>query len=402
MAFFLTCLRPDVPPDTAATRVAKWLFAVAGLALSGPVLAAEFQPEALGQIAELPSPNPDHWVVIHDLSFNHMREGKLYLVDPSAESIGGQMRGIMSADFIASFASSASRNEYYVIETFHSRGGRGGERTDVVSIYDPATLSVTAEIVIPSKRLTGMPNRYQTALVDDDRYLLIYNFTPSQSVTVVDLEERSVLGEVATAGCTFTFPTGKRGFSSLCSDGGMLTTRLKKDGSLADTSRIAPFNDVINDAMFARPAEIDGTFYFPTFTGNVVPIDMGGEEAEVGESWSLVTAAERKAGWRPGGPWPTVGMPDGRMFVLMHADGGEGTHKNGGDQVWIFDADKGERIGQIELARWGVALGASAAEEPQLLVTGAEPVVDVYANDGTHVRTLAVQASTPLLVFGVR
>jgi methylamine dehydrogenase heavy chain len=379
------------------------VFATTFVALgAGHASAEEFEPEALGQVAELPSPNPDHWVVVQDLSFNHMREGKLYLVDPTAESIGGQMRGIMSADFIASFAQSARRNEYYVIETFHSRGGRGGERTDVVSIYDPGTLAVSAEIVIPAKRLTGMPNRYQVALLDDDRYLVIYNFTPSQSVTVVDLENRVVMGEVAIAGCSFVFPTGKRGFSSLCSDGGLLTTRLDKDGSLDDTSRIKPFNDVIDDAMFARPAEIDGVFYFPTFTGNLVPIDMSGADARVGESWSLTTPAERAQGWRPGGPWPAAGHPDGRLYLLMHADGGEGTHKNGGDQVWVFDAASGERLDRIELARWGIALAMSGAQEPQLLVTGAEPVVDVYQADGAHVRTLAIEASTPLLVYGVR
>jgi hypothetical protein len=54
----------------------------------------------------LPLPNPEHWVLIHDLVFGHLREGRLYLVDPAAESMGGQMRGIISADFIASFAQS--------------------------------------------------------------------------------------------------------------------------------------------------------------------------------------------------------------------------------------------------------------------------------------------------------
>ena len=36
-------------------------------------------------------------------------------------------------------------------------------------------------------------------------------------------------------------------------------------------------------------------------------------------------------------------------------------------------------MGQIELVRWGVALGVSAADQPQLLVTGAEPVVGEQA-----------------------
>ncbi len=86
---------------------------VAGLVAAAAAYAAaeEFEPEPLGQVAELPSPNPEHWVIIQDLSFNHMREGKLYLVDPAADSIGGQMRGMLSADFIASFTQSARRNE---------------------------------------------------------------------------------------------------------------------------------------------------------------------------------------------------------------------------------------------------------------------------------------------------
>ncbi len=381
-------------------RIFVFVLVAAASAIS--FAADQFEPEALGQIAELPSPNPDHWVVIHDLSFNHMREGKLFLVDPYAESVSGQLRGMMSADFIASFLVSARREEYYVIESFHSRGGRGGERTDVVTIYDPATLSVVDEIIIPAKRLSGMPHRYQVALLDDDRYMIVFNFTPAQSVTVVDLEGRQVLGEVPVPGCMFAYPTGKRGFSSLCSDGGMLTTRLGEDGSVAGTDRVAPFNDVVNDAMFARPAEIDGVFYFPTFTGNVVPIDMRGEAARPGEGWSLTTASERSLGWRPGGLWPTVGDGNGRLYVLMHGHGAEGTHKDGGDQVWIFDAANGKQIGKIELVRWGIALSVSTGERPQLMVSGAEPVVDVYETDGTHVRTLGVDMSTPLLVHGVR
>jgi len=394
MAFFLTSARRGL-------IVAMMVAMIAVLTPAG-VRAAEFEAEPLGQIVELPSPNPDHWVVIHDIAFNQMREGKLILVDPAADSLGGQIRGIMSADFIASFAQSARRNEYYVVETFFARGGRGGERTDVVSIYDPGTLALTHEIVIPPKRLSGMPHRYQVALLDNDRYMLIYNFTPSQSVTVVDLEARQVLSEVSIAGCAFVFPTGPRGFSSLCSDGGLLTTRLKEDGSVADSHRVKPFNDVIDDAMFGRPAQIGGVLYFPTFTGNLVPIDVSGADASVGAAWSLTTPEERAAGWRPGGAWPAIGNPDGRIYVLMHPNGHEGTHKDGGSEVWIFDAAKGERLGRIVLARWGIALGMSAAAQPQLLVTGAEPVVDVYEADGTHVKTLAVQAATPLLVYGVR
>ena len=69
MAFFLTLARRGL-------NVAMMVAMVAVLTPAG-VRAAEFEAEPLGQIAELPSPNPEHWVVIHDIAFNHMREGKL-------------------------------------------------------------------------------------------------------------------------------------------------------------------------------------------------------------------------------------------------------------------------------------------------------------------------------------
>ncbi len=56
------------------------------LALSGGIThAADFQPEVIGQVASVPSPHPAHWLVVHDLAFNHMREGKLFIVHFATE-----------------------------------------------------------------------------------------------------------------------------------------------------------------------------------------------------------------------------------------------------------------------------------------------------------------------------
>ncbi|MFX8934007.1 amine dehydrogenase large subunit, partial [Acinetobacter baumannii] len=73
----------------------------------------------------------------------------------------------------------------YSPETYFSRGTRG-ERTDVVTLYDPAHLSVIGEISVPPKRSSNMPMLSNAQLTDDGRFLMIYNFTPAQSITVVD------------------------------------------------------------------------------------------------------------------------------------------------------------------------------------------------------------------------
>ncbi|HTC15660.1 MAG TPA: amine dehydrogenase large subunit, partial [Steroidobacteraceae bacterium] len=75
-------------------------------------------------------------------------------------------------------------------------------------------------------------------------------------------------------------------------------------------------------------------------------IDLSGPQPAFAPTWSLVSAAERGQ-WRPGAE--QVGALHrtlGRLYVPMHK-GGEGTHKDGGTEIWVFDTTRHERI-----ARW--------------------------------------------------
>ncbi len=65
--------------------------------------------------------------------------------------------------------------------------------------------------------------------------------------------------------------------------------------------------------------------------------------------WSLVSSSE--AGhWRPGGQQlGAIQRRMGRLYVAMHR-GGEGSHKQGGTEIWVFDLGTHRR-----LARWPVA-----------------------------------------------
>ena len=217
------------------------------LALATAMLAAStghaqnFQPESLGQVDRLPATYPDHWLVIHDATFFHMREGRVLFVDPDADNVGGQFRGMVSANFMAHYEQGSSRGEHYVIETFFSRGGRGGDRTDVVTIYDAASLDVEGEIVIPPRKVSSMPEIFGTALIAGERLLVVYNFSPGQSITVyVDLEKREFVAEYPISGCALVIPTGASGVTSLCSDGALLTTVLTAGGELAGSHRTDP------------------------------------------------------------------------------------------------------------------------------------------------------------------
>ena len=117
----------------------------------------------------------------------------------------------------------------YSPETYFSRGTRG-ERTDVISLYDPAHLSFISEIQIPPKRSSNLPMMANAQLTDDGRFLMVYNFNPGQSITVVDTQTRKFVGEIESSGCALIYPTGNRSFFSICADGALLNTVIDDTG----------------------------------------------------------------------------------------------------------------------------------------------------------------------------
>ena len=383
-------------------RPSRWVGGVAALLAIGAA-AADFAPEPMNVNLSLPDTYPEHWLVVHDAAFFHMREGRYLFVDPHADTVGGQVRGLLSADFIAHYEQSAARGEHYVIESFFARGGRGGERTDVVTIYDAASLAVSGEVIIPPRKLSSMPERLATGLVAEDKLLVVYNFTPGQSLTVVDLEKREFVAEHGIAGCSLAIPTGDSGVTSLCGDGAFLTTTLSNGGASAASVRSeAVFADE-SDPMFEKAGITGGVAYFPTFKGDVLPVDVSGDAAMPGERWPLASVEEKAAGWRPGG-WQLVAADHlGRLYVLMNPNGADGSHKDGGGEVWVFDAAAKKRIMRIPLPKWGISVGVSNAEQPLLVVTNGELGLETYSTaTGEMVKTLAVSTQTPFIVRGVQ
>lgn len=362
---------------------------------------APLKAEPIGIINKLAVPYPEHWIIAHDAAFFHFVEGKLFVIDPTAETVGEQMKGQISISFIGQFIQGTARPEMYVAETFYSRGTRG-VRTDVVTIWSKDELAPIAEIILPTKRSNTMPERYALQLINDDKFLLVFNLTPATSVTVIDLDSREVVNEVPIPGCSLIYPTGPSGFSSICSNGGFYTVQLDQKGQVASNERIAPFFDTDKTPLFEKPAIINGVAYFPTFSGNVQLIDLNGTVPEIGELWSLTSDDEKKKGWRPGG-WQLNGTDDqGRMYILMHPEGHNGTHKDGGPEVWVYDVTERKRVQRIKLENWGVSLAVTRGTNPVMVVTNANMQLDVYdANSGSFQQTLSdIVMETPFVVYG--
>ena len=344
---------------------------------------------------------PESLVFAHDANFDALIAGRVVLVDVAPAN--KHYKGALDASQFPSFTESTKHGELYVAETHYSRGTRG-ERTDVITIYDRETLAPTGEIFLPgAKRGLVVVNRYSLQLVDDDRYMFVFNFTPAASITMIDVKQRKILSETQIPGCALVYPTGTRGFSSLCSNGTFVSIQFDASGKVSGREVTDVFFDIDQDPLFDKPVYIGQTAHFPTFKGKVYPVDMSGEVAKVGEPWSMLTDAEVREGWRPGG-WQIGTTSDvGLIYVLMSPDGKDGSHKDGGAEAWVFDPEKRQRVQRIGLKNWSVSLEVTRGDKPYLVATNADMQLDVYeAVSGDWIRVIGGIGAMPLNLHAVR
>ncbi|WP_166422599.1 amine dehydrogenase large subunit [Paraglaciecola sp. 20A4] len=350
---------------------------------------AELPNDTVPKVLTLPQEHGESWLYVQDMNFWGMTEGKVIILDIASAS--HNYKGQVSTGFFGSFIPSTQRNEMYSAETYYARGTRGA-RTDVLSIWDNATLTVTNEIELPhKKRAQTVSEKNATQLIDDDKYLLVFNFTPATSVSVVDMLEHKVLSEIDIPGCSLIYPSGKRGFSTLCADGSMLSIQLDEKGTVASETRVPSFFNVDEDPLFEKYARITDIGYFPTFHGYMQPVDLSGAVAKPLEKWDLLTPSEREQNWRPGG-WQIIsGHPDGQVFILMHKDGVNGSHKDGGTEVWVYDIKQHKKVKTIPLNTHGISLEVTKGNKPLLAVTNANMMIDVYNIQNAELqRTLSI------------
>ena len=347
------------------------------------------------QMAELKVPASKHWVWVNDFVFPHMADGMAYLVDGDS----GRYLGTLSTGYgFARVVLSGDGKLIYSPETYFARGTRG-KRTDVVTLYDAGTLLAAGEIVIPPKRASNLPMMANSVLTDDGRFLLIYNFNPAQSVTVVDTKLRKFIREIETPGCALIYPTGPRSFFSVCGDGSLSLAELD-DAGAAHQTRTQPVFDLAKDPVTEKAVRIGKTWYFVSFAGRIYPLEVGPKQAVAGPAWWLTSDAERKAGWRPGGVQQlAVYVQKSRLYSIMHRGGIE-THKDPGKDVWVYDVSTRQRVQQFALKNLASSIQLSSDPQPLLFSIFIEnPNLDIYdAAGGNWLRSVEHVGTTPTLM----
>ena len=349
-----------------------------------------------GVIASLPTASP-HWVWVNDFVFPHMADGQALLVDGDS----GRFLGMLSTGFgFGRLVLSKDGKTIFSPETYFSRGTRG-IRTDVVTMYDPAHLAPVGEIRIPPKRSSNMPMMGDAELTDDGRFLLIYNFTPAQSVTVVDASSHKLVGEIETAGCALVYPTGPRSFFSICADGSLLNVHLDGSGHALSRDRTGHLFDVAKDPVTEKGVRVGNTWQFVTYSGVMYPVQITRDGGlTLGPKWPLLSAADQAQQWRPGGLQQLAAHAGlNRLYSIMHR-GGPQTHKDPGKEVWVYDLARHTRIQRIAMKNESGAIQVTHDAQPLLFSAFIESsTLDVYdATSGQYLRSVEHVGTTPTIL----
>lgn len=341
---------------------------------------AQLQPETLN-VVELPEQMQPHWIWVNDVSFNRPLDGRAYLVDADS----GAFLGMVSGGYVQGPLQIAPDGKSFsMVSTYYSRGTRG-TRTDVVTFYDIKTLDQTGEVEIPPKQMKVLPLLAHSTRTDDDRFQLVTNFTPEQSITVVDVKARTLVGETETPGCTLVYPVDARRFMMLCGNGSMQTATLSEAGALTLGKASKPFFTEA-DPAHEKPVRLGpAEWLFQTFDSQAVVVDGSGPVPRVKARWSMID--KDTASWRTGGVQPIAYHAGSRrLYVLMH-EGGPETRQDPGTEIWVFDAPTGKRLQRITMDGPATAIAVSEDDKP-LLYTAMFTVPNLVVLDAASGKKL--------------
>ena len=324
-------------------------------------------------------PKSPHWVYVVDYAFNNEIDSRIYLFDGDSYRRLGQI----DTGFMPGVNLSPDGKTTAVATTYFARGGHG-TRTDVVEFNDNATLAKTGEIVIPPKHAQTLATLFTVAYSSDGRFVYTPYLTPAASFGVLDPAKKTVLSEIDTAGCTLVMPWGPDRVSSICESGRLLTVTLSSQGHEASRSTSEPFFNPDQDPVFAQGVPLADGYAYVSFLGQVHEVSLTQPKPVMRAPWSLVSATE-KGTWRPGGVQiGAVHRSLGKLFVPMHR-GGDGSHKAGGSEIWVFDLKSQQRT-----ARWPVNTKESGA------------VVAVQVSQDATPLLFAATETADLLIFDAR
>lgn len=341
------------------------ILAASFMALWSLPSSAQVDPEQVGtETMQAPGKN---W-------FISKTRGGGYIYDADS----GEMHGLISlSGYTSSIEIDKRRKQFYAPEMYYSRGVHG-ERSDVVAIYDFDNLSPVGEVEIP-KKIAVLGFRRHVGMLSGGRHFLVFNMTPAQSVSVVDVEERRFVGEISTPGCAMIMPVEDNDFLMICGDGTLQLIQLDEQGNETNRERSKEFFKVLEDPIFDRPVPTTDGWLLISHAGKAFDVTVEGSKIRVSKPWSLLDEEEEEQNWRPGGgEFASLHQPTGLLYVMMHKAEKDYTHHDSGTEIWVMSASDRRRLERIELEVPAYSLFVTQTGEPKLIVGDEEGGLHVY------------------------
>ncbi|RBW51230.1 amine dehydrogenase [Marinobacter sp. F3R11] len=332
------------------------LAALASVLLSGTVQAADtFEPEIL-TVEEQIQPGPNLFVL--DQSW----DGASQTVVLSRDDLS--VKGNLSFGLVGQMAANSDFTRLYSLSHYAKRITYGPTES-VVQEFDVPTLTLLQEVVVPEKAAQVAPSNAVLAISYDDNYAFVQNATPATSVTVVDLKDGSVLQEVPTPGCFGVFPAADSvKFTTACGDGRFQSFSLGSDGQFGSPESSDKIFDAEEDPVFIVGKRAGDDLLFVSFFGNIYQISDSDKAPGLISKRSFTKDVEEP--WAPGGV-DVVAYNEAHdvMFITMHSEPYDGSHKNGAEEVWAVSLESGKVLGRTEVKHL-VSLSVTNGEQPVL------------------------------------
>jgi|TARA_B100001964_G_C14244634_1_gene606801 methylamine dehydrogenase heavy chain len=328
-------------------------------------------PVDLPIVEKLKKPN-NAWVWVSD-GTGDFSKSRLF------DTTSGKMLGMLSTGYWSGGLVLPSHGrDIYAIQTHFSRSTRG-QRTDILAIYDPETLLEKGEIEIPPRRMSALIQKGLSSVTADDNFLMVQNFTPAQSISIIDLKNKRFVAEIESPGCTGVYANSSVTFSAICGDGSLMWVQMDATGNVIDKGFTDPFFDSYEDPVAADGVRVDNQWLYASHNGYVYPVDVSNVVPVAVERWSFLTDQERADGWRFGGFNHIDAHPQSRRLFILMQDGGEDSYEEPGKEVWVFNIDSHERIARFELEHMALGLEVSMEEEPHLYTSAVTFPIPTWA-----------------------
>jgi methylamine dehydrogenase heavy chain len=288
---------------------------------------AEFVPETLGVKAAI---DPGSNVFVNKQEWGGASSIGVYSADDLA------FKGLMTAGGMGQILISPDGKTAYGQSTYMKRI-MYGDVEQVLQVYNVATLTPVKEIILPPK--AAMVAAYTPLLEQsaDGKFVYVQNATPATSVTVVDIAAGTVTQEVPTPGCWGIYPSleGYK-FSSICGDGTFASFTISQDGTTSEKVTSEKIFDVDEDPIFVPAERIGADLVFASYHGNIYKLADAEGAITLTEKVSVTEGIE--GGWAPGGyGLITYNEANGILFIGMHPEAYDGSHKNAAEEIWAYD-----------------------------------------------------------------